>query len=180
MGWQELFCFFEQGSAAVFPKKYTFILPHQGKPPWARVCVPCPPPLQHQGGGDFPQRQPVRGGEAENRQPPARSDKGRGTAEQKPITQAGEERRVSWALKTPKTSEASWEDALSGTLKAKGGRVGSPLLCASSSLTLPPWSPIPVVHVRSDSALLNRETLCTIWDILTLLCLWHLISNNAW
>ena len=35
-----------------------------------------------------------------------------------------------WASKLSKTSEASWEDTMSGTLKAKGGRVGSPLLCA--------------------------------------------------
>ena len=76
------------------------------------------------------------------------------------------EQATSWASKHSKTSEASWEDTMSGTLKAKGGRVGSPLLCASSSLTLPPWSCITVVHVRSDSALLNGETLCTIWDIL--------------
>ena len=55
------------------------------KPLWARGCVPCPPPLQQHWGGDFPPRQPVRGGEANNRQPPARSDKGRGTAEQKHI-----------------------------------------------------------------------------------------------
>ena len=30
--------------------------------------------------------------------------------------------------------------------KSKGGREGSPLLCASPSLTFPPGSVIPVVH----------------------------------
>ena len=49
-----------------------------------------------------------------------------------------------------KTSEASWEETVSVTLISKGGRVGSPLLCASSSLTLPPWSGIPVVHGRAS------------------------------
>ena len=72
---------------------------------------------------------------------------------------------MSWSLKLSKTSEASWEETVSGTLNAKGGRVNSPLRCASSSLTLPPWPSIPVIHFRSDSALLNGETLCTIWDI---------------
>ena len=56
------------------------------------------------------------------------------------------EEAISWTSKLSKTSEASWEDTVSGTLKAKGGRVGSPLLCDSSSLTLPPWSGIPLVH----------------------------------
>ena len=47
----------------------------------------------------------------------------------------------------------------------KGGRAGSPLFCASASLTFPSKLYFLVVHVKSASALLNCETLCTSLEI---------------